>query len=163
MLTLSSRTGTALLAIALLAWGMPAGGDGGKVVSLWQPGDPGERMVIRGRVTNLDGSPLPGVSIFIRQADGTGVYTERYSTVLVTDDRGVYQFGSVVPGQYLGVKHVHVSIAHDGYRYYDSRILFKGDPNLDESSAPQAIFLEEASVEGETIRYGSFDITLAPQ
>ena len=162
MLTPRSGPGTALLAIALLAWLAPATGDDGNLVSLWQPGDPGERMVIRGRVTGIDGNPLPGVSIFIRQADGTGVYSERYSTVLVTDRRGVYQFGSVVPGQYLGVKHVHVTIAHDGYQYYDSRILFKGDPNLDERSAPEAIFLEEASVGGETIRYGSFDITLVP-
>ncbi len=163
MLTLSLRAGPALLAIALLAGAAPAIGDDGQVVSLWQPGDPGDRMVIRGRVTSLDGTPLQGVSIFIRQADGTGTYTERYSTVLVTDERGVYQFGSVVPGQYLGVKHVHVSISHDGYRWYDSRILFKGDPNLDESTAPEAIFLEEASVDGETIRYGRFDITLTPQ
>lgn len=163
MLTLSLRAGPALLAIALLAGAAPAIGDGGQVVNLWQPGDPGDRMVIRGRVTSLDGRPLPGVSIFIRQADGSGTYTERYSTVLVTDERGVYQFGSVVPGQYLGVKHVHVSISHDGYRWYDSRILFKGDPNLDESTAPEAIFLEEASVDGETIRYGRFDITLTPQ
>ena len=154
MLTLWLRAGPALLAIALLARGLPANGDDGQVVSLWRPGDPGDRMVIRGRVTNLDGTPL---------ADGTGTYTERYSTVLVTDARGVYQFASVVPGQYLGVKHVHVSISHDGYRWYDSRILFKGDPNLDESTAPDAIFLEEASVDGETIRYGRFDITLTPR
>lgn len=163
MLTLSLRPGPALLAIALLTGTAPATGDSGTAINLWQPGDPGQRMVIRGRVTSLDGRPLPGVSIFIRQADGTGTYTGRYSTVLVTDARGVYQFGSVVPGQYYGVKHVHVAIAHDGYQRYDSRILFKGDPNLDEAREPEAIFLEEATVEDGTILFGRFDITLTPQ
>ena len=163
MLSLSLRAGPALLAIALLVSAAPAAADSGKVVNLWQPGDPGERMVVRGRVTSLDGTPLQGVSIFIRQADGTGTYTERYSTVLVTDERGVYQFGSVVPGQYYGVKHVHVTIDHDGYQWYDSRILFKGDPNLDESRAPDAIFLEEATVDGDKILFGRFDITLTPR
>ncbi len=163
MLTLPLRPGPALLALALLVSVAPAAADSGKVVNLWQPGDPGERMVVRGRVTSLDGTPLAGVSIFIRQADGTGTYTERYSTVLVTDERGVYQFGSVVPGQYYGVKHVHVTIDHDGYRWYDSRILFKGDPNLDESRVTDAIFLEEATVDGDKMLFGRFDITLTPR
>lgn len=163
MLTLSLRPGPALLAAVLLVSTTAAIGDSGKVVNLWQPGDPGERMVIRGRVTSLDGRPLQGVSIFIRQADGTGTYTERYSTVLVTDARGVYQFGSVVPGQYYGIKHVHVTIDHDGYQWYDSRILFKGDPNLDEARQPDAIFLEEATIDGDKILFGRFDIMLTPR
>ena len=163
MPTLPLRPGPLLLALALLVSVAPAEADSGKVVNLWQPGDPGERMVIRGRVTSLDGRPLPGVPIFIRQADGTGTYTERYGTVLVTDERGVYQFGSVVPGQYYGVKHVHVTIDHDAYQWYDSRILFKGDPNLDESRARDAIFLEEATVDGDKILFGRFDITLTPR
>ncbi|NNE64606.1 MAG: hypothetical protein HKN34_11035, partial [Gammaproteobacteria bacterium] len=89
---------------------------------------------------------------------------DRYQTVLETDDKGRYQFGSVVPGNYIGVRHVHVGVYHEGYRYYDSQILFKGDPNLDGSSnAPSAIFLEESTVNGETILFGRFDILLKPE
>ena len=133
-----------------------------KLIDMWQPGDPGERMNIRGRVTTIDRVPVAGARIFIRQADGEGDYTERYSTVLESDEKGRYQFGSVVPGNYYGVRHVHITVNSEGYGYFDSEILFKGDPNLDESMEQQAIFLEESNVKGETILFGRFDIVLNP-
>ena len=134
-----------------------------KLVDLWQPGDAGQRMNIRGRVTDLDGTPLAGIPISIRQANGDGDYTQRYSTTLLSDEKGRYQFGSVVPGNYYGVKHVHIGVYHEGYQYFDTEILFKGDPNLDGySDAEQAIFLEESTVNGETILFGRFDIVLVP-
>jgi len=43
-----------------------------KLIDLWKPGDSGQRMNIRGRVTSLDGTPLPGINIEIRQPDGDG-------------------------------------------------------------------------------------------
>jgi len=133
-----------------------------KLIDMWRPGDPGERMNIRGRVTSVDGTPVAGARIFIRQADGKGDYSERYSTVLESDQKGRYQFGSVVPGNYYGVRHVHITVNREGYGYFDTRILFKGDPNLDESMEEQAIFLEESNVKGETILFGRFDIVLNP-
>ena len=133
-----------------------------KLVDLWQPGDSGQRMNIRGRVTSLDGTPLAGIPISIRQANGEGNYTQRYSTTLISDAKGRYQFGSVVPGNYYGVKHVHIGVYHDGYQYFDTEILFKGD-NLDGyTDAEEAIFLEESTVNGETILFGRFDIVLVP-
>ena len=135
-----------------------------KLVSLWQPGDPGQRMSIRGRVTSIDGTPVTGASIFIRQTDGNGDYHEvRYNAKLVTDQKGGYQFASVLPGQYYGIKHVHVWVNHDAYEHLETRMVFKGDPNLDESSAPQAIFLEEGNINGETVLFGRFDMVLTPK
>jgi len=135
-----------------------------KLVDFWQPGDAGQRMNIRGRVTSLDGTPLSGVGIDIRQSDGNGDYSERYSATLRTDAKGRYQYGSVIPGNYIGLRHVHVSAYHEGYQYFDSRILFKGDPNLDGlSDAKDAIFLEESTVNKETIHFGRFDIVLVPR
>jgi len=134
-----------------------------KLVDLWRPGDNGQRMNIKGRVTAIDGTPIAGASIYIRQADGNGSYhDERYRTVLTSDQKGRYQFGSVVPGQYYGVKHVHVTVYHDDFRSLDTEIYFKGDPNLSDDSLPNAVFLEEAKVKGETIMFGRFDIMLAP-
>lgn len=134
-----------------------------KLVDLWQPGDAGQRMNIRGRVTSLDGTPLAGIPIRIRHADGNGDYSENYQAVLLSDEKGRYQFGSVVPGNYAGAKHVHLEIYTDGYEYYDTSILFKGDSNLDQHYGDgQAIFLEESTVSGETILFGRFDITLTP-
>jgi len=134
-----------------------------KLINLWQPGDAGERMNIRGRVTSIDGTPLSHVPISIRQADGNGDYIERYQALIETDSKGRYQFGSVVPGNYIGHRHVHIGVYEDGYAYFDSQILFKGDPNLDGSSnSPNAIFLEESTFSGETIMFGRFDIVLTP-
>ncbi len=134
-----------------------------KLIDLWQSGDSGERMNIRGRVTSIDGTPLAGIPISIRQADGDGDYSENYRTTLISDDKGRYQFGSVVPGNYFGARHVHIEIYIDQYEYYDTSILFKRDPNLDEHYEDgQAIFLEESTVNGETILFGRFDIVLTP-
>src|SRR5210317_704000 len=55
-----------------------------KLVDLWKPGDSGERMNIRGRVTSLDGTPLAGIKVEIRQPDGDGLWTEQYRTTLTT-------------------------------------------------------------------------------
>ena len=135
-----------------------------KLVDLWRPGDYGQRMNIRGRVTAVDGTPLPGVQISIRQANGEGDYTAQYRTVLVSDDKGRYQFGSVVPGNYTGARHVHVTVYQDPWEYYDHSILFKDDPNQEfHYDGGTAIFLEESTVNGETIMFGRFDIVLTPQ
>ncbi len=134
-----------------------------KMVNLWRPGDPGQRMNIRGLVTAADGAPLGAATLFVRQADGNGDYIDRYRTMLQTDARGRYQFGTVLPGQYYGTKHIHITITHDGYRSLDTEILFQGDPNLDDPEAPNAIFLEEATLNDETILYGRFDVTLFPE
>ena len=135
-----------------------------KLVDLWSPGDAGQRMNIRGRVTSLDGTALAGISISIRQANGEGDYTSSYRTRLETDSQGRYQFGSVVPGNYAGAKHVHVSVYHEGFQYYNSSILFEGDPYLEQHYEDgTAIFLEESSVNGETIMFGRFDIMLTPE
>ena len=135
-----------------------------KLIDLWQPGDPGQRMNIRGRVTSIDGTPLGGIRISLRQANGAGDYTENYRTTLETDAKGRFQFGSVVPGNYSGAKHVHLTVYQDGFEYFDTSILFKGDPNLDEHYEDgTAIFLEESTVKGETILFGRFDIVLTPE
>ncbi|MDH3217924.1 MAG: carboxypeptidase regulatory-like domain-containing protein [Gammaproteobacteria bacterium] len=134
-----------------------------KLVDLWQPGDSGQRMNIRGRVTSLDGTPLPGIRISIRQANGDGDYTDRYRTTLTTDAKGLYQFGSVVPNNYSGARHVHVTVYEDGWQYFDMSILFEGDPNLEyHYQDGKPIFLEESTVKGETILFGRFDIVLTP-
>lgn len=151
----------------ILAQAEPGTGDSvqkkSKLVDMWRPGDPGQRMNIRGRVTSIDGTPLAGIPIRVRQADGNGDYSENYRAVLLSDDKGRYQFGSVVPENYSGARHVHLEVYIDEYEYYDTSILFKGDPNLEQHyDDGQAIFLEESTVNGETILFGRFDIMLTP-
>jgi len=148
-----------------LAQADSAGKSGSKprLIDFWQPGDSGQRMNIRGRVTSLDGTPLAGIPISIRQADGNGEYTDQYRGTILSDDQGRFQFGSVLPGNYTGARHVHVAVYADGYEYFDTSILFKDDPNQESHyDEGTAIFLEESTVGGETILFGRFDIMLTP-
>lgn len=134
-----------------------------RLIDFWRPGDTGQRMNIRGRVTSIDGTPLAGIPISIRQADGNGDYTDRYRGTLISDARGRFQFGSVLPGNYTGARHVHIGVYTDDYQYFDTSILFKDDPNQQSHYAHgTAIFLEESTVGGETILFGQFDIVLVP-
>ena len=136
--------------------------DDPKLIDLWQPGDPGQRMFIDGIVLTADGKPIAGADVNIRQADGNGQYhDDRYRVRLTTKEDGRYAFGTVLPGQYYNAKHIHVFVTHPDYGGLETEILFKGDPNIDTvTDRDVAIFLEEARVKGENILYGRFDITM---
>ncbi len=132
-------------------------------LNLWRPGDSGQPLRISGWVRSSNGEPIPGATIYIRQADGTGVYTSDYQASLRTGKDGSYRFSTVLPGQYYRVKHIHIGAVHDGYEYLQTEILFKGDPNLDpESDSKYAIHLEEGTVNDKTVLFGRFDMILRP-
>lgn len=158
----------AALGTALLAPGASRAASGDEAtapaaLNLWRPGDPGQPLRISGWVRSASGKPIPGATVYIRQADGTGVYTPQYQGSLTTAADGSYRFSTVLPGQYYGVKHIHIGAVHDGYEYLETRILFKGDPNLDPTSdSEHAIHLEEATVKDKTVLFGRFDMTLRP-
>ncbi|MDJ0779857.1 MAG: hypothetical protein QNJ85_18450 [Gammaproteobacteria bacterium] len=169
--TLFARCRRSLPALAVLALLGPfavvpaqATADEGKprLVDLWSPGEPGDRMRIRGRVTSLDGTPVPNVVITFRHADAEGLDWSYYLGDVVANEKGVYQFGSVVPGNSHRLSHVHVYVSHDGFQYLDTEFYFKRDPKADPDN-PDSIFLEEGTVDGETMLFGRYDITLIPE
>jgi len=137
-----------------------------RLVDLWKPGDSGERMNIRGRVTSPDGTPLAGIRVEVSQPDGDGLWTEQYRATLTTDARGRYQFGSVVPvSNYCGDPHVEVVVYQNGWEYYDDKLVFE-EVMTDDSfyfGDGTPVFLEDSSVNGETIRFGRYDIVLSPE
>ena len=119
-----------------------------RLVDLWQPGDTGKRMNIRGRVTGPN----------------DGQWTKQYRTILTTDAQGRYQFGSVVPNsQYCGEPHVQVTVYQDGWEYYDTSLVFENEHDMGSYYGDGTpVFLEESTVEGETILFGRHDIKLSP-
>ena len=137
-----------------------------KGTSLWQPGDVGERLNISGWVRSPYGEPIAGAVVHVRQADADGNNNvDRYQASLITDEDGKYGFGTVLPGQHYGVilMHIHVLVTHDDYQPLEARILFANDPNLDPSvKRDNVVFLEQASVEGEALLFGRFNIVLQP-
>lgn len=133
-------------------------------VNLWQPGDPGEPLQIHGWVRSTGGKPIVGAVVTVWQADATGTYhDDRYRASLRTGKGGRYRFSTVLPGQYYSAKHIHIAVTHADYESVVTRILFKGDPNLDEFAAGElAIPLEKGTIKGKTVLFGRFDIVMRP-
>jgi protocatechuate 3,4-dioxygenase beta subunit len=131
-------------------------------VVLWQPGDPGERLFLRGRVLDPSGRPLAGALVALRQADGNGNYHDvRYRAMLQTAKDGSFSVSTVLPGQYWGAKHIHVLVRHESHGQLVTRILFKGDPHMNEAREGDfAILLEEVNKDGEKILVGGVELVL---
>lgn len=151
-----------LLSVSALAQDAQDKPEKPKMLELWTEGDSGQRMRIRGRVTTPDGTPIPNVKIRFRHADSEGINRSYHQGELETNDRGNYQFGSVIPGNNHRLSHVHVYISHPGYQYLDTEFYFKDDPKVNPDD-PNAIFLEEGNSDGEKMMYGRWDVVLTPQ
>ena len=162
-LTVIVAAGLLLLGLSIVApVGAQESGGKPKMVDFWSPGDSGQRMRIRGRVSSIDGRPIPNAVIFFRHADSEGYDWSYHQGNVQANEKGNYQFGSVIPGNSHRLSHVHVYVDHPGYQYLDTEFYFKDDPKADENH-PNAIFLEAGTVNGETMMFGRYDITLIPQ
>lgn len=129
---------------------------------LWQPGDPGERLFLRGRVLGSNGRPLGGAVVHLWHADYTGTYRElRYRTRLETAEDAAFSVATILPGRYWGPKHVHVVVDHGGYQRLNTRVVFKGDSHLHQAH-PQdiAILLEEVHRDGDKVLVGGVELAL---
>lgn len=112
----------------------------------------GDVILVRGRVTDLEGRPLAGVRVDIWQANHWGryVHPEDPNTapldphfqgigIAHTDDEGRYGFRTIKPAPYpLGAlgdsgwraRHIHFKIADDSGRELTTQMYFEGDPLL---------------------------------
>ena len=130
-------------------------------LDLWQPGDVGKRLLLRGRVSTETGMPIPDAKLYFRQADGTGAYSDQYQGTLRTNAEGSYALGSVIPGLQDHSKEIHVYVTHADYSVVDTSISFKNDSALQLSDiGGNAIVVEEATVDGATVYLGEFNIVL---
>ncbi|MDJ0957928.1 MAG: hypothetical protein QNI91_13755 [Arenicellales bacterium] len=129
--------------------------------TFWREGDPGERLVLSGRVLDTGGKPLVGAVVDVWQADGAGHYhPDAYRGKLTTDSAGKYIVRTAVPGNTFGAKHIHMMVAHDNHATVTTRVVFKGDPNLSEWDRGAAIVLEETRVKDEIVYVGTFDVVM---
>jgi catechol 1,2-dioxygenase len=162
---LRTRGAIAFVAAVTAGWmyvvTVSAAGDSSTKLDMWRPGDPGQRLLMRGRVSSVAGAPVANATIHVRQADGTGTYTEQYQGSLQTGADGSYAFGTVLPGQYSSTKHIHVIVMHDEYSSVHTEIRFKGDPNLAGGAYDDnAVVTEEATIDGARVLLGEFNIVL---
>lgn len=111
-------------------------------------GEPGEPLLLKGRVLGPDGSPRPGAIVYAFQTDRTGIYPEpspprsvfsqshgRLRGWVRTDADGGYAFDTIRPGTYpdrTEPAHIHMVVIEPGCSaYFIEDIHFSGDPILD--------------------------------
>ena len=135
--------------------------DAPELRNLWQQGDPGERLLLRGRVLTTDGAPLADAQVELWHADGNGeVHGNRYRTRLRTGGNGEFGVTTALPG-YIpgapgvwGARHIHVVVTHPAYPKLISLILFEGDPKLEGLPYPDlAVFVEQGRINDQKLRF----------
>ena len=152
-----------LIGLFLSAAGVTASAQDSTLPSMatfWRAGDQGERLELRGQVVDTAGRPLAGATVYVRQADGSGVYSDSYQGRMLTDRDGTYVLRTVLPGNYGGLMHIHMTVVHESGGAEDTRVLFKDDPNLPPSLLDEAIVLDETSIGGDRLWMGNFDVVL---
>ncbi len=133
-------------------------------LTLWQDGDPGEKLNLRGRVVALDGAPIVGALVQVRQANGNAEYTASYQGSLISGERGSFSLLTAVPGQYTSAKHIHIRVTHPDFQQLATEILFKGDPNISFGDADALeVLLEQIHNDGEVANVGGVEIMLKPK
>jgi len=139
-----------------------------EIRNLWREGDPGERLLLRGRVLTTGSVPVPGAQVELWHADGMGqVHTDRYRTRLRTRANGGFGLTTALPG-YIpgapgvwGARHIHVVVTHPDYPQLISLILFKGDPNLVGLSYPElAVFVERGRIKDQAAQFAEVVLIL---
>ncbi len=138
--------------------------------NLWRDGDPGERLVLRGRVLDTEGAPVADAEVELWHADGLGqVHPDRYRTRLRTNGSGGFGVTTALPGyipgapDVWGARHIHVVVTHPGYAQLISLILFKGDPNLEGLRPPYpalAVFVEQGTIKDEAVQFAEVILVL---
>jgi protocatechuate 3,4-dioxygenase beta subunit len=119
---------SALLLVALVTQSQ-----GSARISLAGPDEPGERLIVSGRVVGPDGkTPIAGASLYVYQTGKDGIYsrpvndsrTPRLRANLQSDAEGRYEYGTIKPGSYPDTQnpaHIHYVVKAPGYRDRISR------------------------------------------
>ena len=136
--------------------------------NLWHKGDPGEKLLLRGRVLTSGDAPVSDAQVELWHADGNGqVHEDRYRTRLRTGPNGEFGVTTALPG-YIpgapgvwGARHIHVVVTHPAYPQLISLILFEGDPNLAGLPYPElAVFVEQGRIKDQTVQFAEVILIL---
>jgi protocatechuate 3,4-dioxygenase beta subunit len=100
--------------------------------SIAEPGIPGSRLVVEGRVLDQSGNPVPHAWLDFWSADGHGTYDNEGFTLRghqYTDKEGRYHLETVRPHEYLfRAAHVHVKVmANDKAPVLTTQLFFPGE------------------------------------
>lgn len=101
--------------------------------------EPGERMIISGRVLNLSCSEfIPNTVVDVWHADNDGAYDNngyKLRGFTLTNEQGFYLFETIRPGKYLNgnsfrPSHIHYKITPPGFPQLITQLYFAGDDSI---------------------------------
>lgn len=101
--------------------------------------EPGERMIISGRVLNLSCSEfIPNTVVDVWHADNDGAYDNngyKLRGFTLTNEQGFYLFETIKPGKYLNgnsfrPSHIHYKITPPGFPQLITQLYFAGDDSI---------------------------------
>lgn len=151
----------------------------------------GEVILVRGRVTDLEGLPLANARVDIWHANHHGRYAHPADRnpakpdpnfqgigIARTDEQGRYGFRTIKPGAYrlapdddapYRARHIHFKVSHSDARDVTTQMYFEGDPLIEtdivmrHTSADKRHLLVTAAVEDPAtgLPLHEFDIALA--
>jgi catechol 1,2-dioxygenase len=147
------------------------------------PLEPGEMLVVRGRVWAQDTrKPLAGAIVEVWQANAAGRYDNDDQDKppkpgvfvnrarVLADETGHYEYETIKPGRYkIGPQlwrpaHIHYMAAAAGYKTLVTQLYFKGDPYNDKDDFIKQSLIIDPLVKkfrGGSVQLGTFDIVLA--
>ncbi|MGI8925038.1 MAG: intradiol ring-cleavage dioxygenase [Tepidiformaceae bacterium] len=100
--------------------------------SLLEPGMPGTKLVLAGRVLSTACQPLSGALIDFWQTDDAGEYDNagfRLRGHQFTDSTGRYRLETILPGLYTGrTRHIHVKVQAANRPLLTTQLYFEGEP-----------------------------------
>lgn len=106
--------------------------------SLLEPGMPGTRLILTGRVLTPNCRPIPGAVLDFWQANAAGEYDNVGYTLRgkqSADAEGHYRLETVLPGEYPGrTPHIHVKVGAPGGPALTTQIYFAGQPGNETDS-----------------------------
>ena len=139
--------------------------------------EPGTRMIISGRILNLDCNQfIPNTTVDVWHANDAGQYDNQGFTLrgfTTSNDQGFYLFETIQPGKYLNgnsfrPSHIHFKITPPGFSTLTTQLYFEGDDSIPNDAAAsiesgtfdasnRIISLTENS---EGVLEGTFDIMI---
>lgn len=130
---------------------------------LLEPGDRPE-LVLRGRVLNERGAPIPGALVQIWSSDAQGNYDMvgyRYTGYVLTDGEGRYEFTTIIPGCYQPrhAKHLHVKVQGNS-RPMTTQLYIEGEPGNEEDDFYSPELVVRCEIDGDGTKRGSFDFVI---
>ena len=108
------------------------------------PDEPGERLIISGRVFNLNCNEfIPETIVDVWHANDVGQYdnqTFNLRGITYTNAQGLYLFETIIPGKYLNgasfrPSHIHYKITPPGFPTLTTQLYFEGDEDIPEDAA----------------------------